>query len=422
MASVEEVRQLVMALDFRLRNSVGRRLVERHAPVLLDWLNAMVGFTPPVVRPVLPEIQIIEAAVVQADPELSRLAYLLDLFPAYRVWLCALRALGNGSGWLNKEDLYVGLKRFQIEIHPRSLDRYIQQGLQIFWTYDKTLRRVYLRSSVKVALALTELLLKSPFAETLSTNKPGAQRVSLTLSGSIRQASANAYAAWFAMKQKTNSKGTMISRDTLMRLWGVSVPTLLEWEALAGISKTANFAQQADTSIENVPQHARLVKGIDGKLFVSWQLPNSYYAPSTLQLHERMGNSRAVRDAVLKVLNDQQPAKYRGWGSSNADLNQGGSLRLGRLYFEADEAKSQKWQKNVDAFTLIARHLKKDHDVFRPHYALLGKKGRVSIFERYDIASDLQLTQLWQRDLKPIQDGEFLLRSRLYQSTLKKSF
>jgi hypothetical protein len=255
----------------------------------------------------------------------------------------------------------------------------------------------------------------------LTTNKPGVRRVLVDLSGSLRKAVANAYAGWFAVKQK-GMKGTQISREALSQLWGVSTPTLLEWEELAGITKSPNYAQQADTSIENVPTHARLVRGRDGTLFVSWQLPNTYFAPDSIQLHERVGNSRLVREAVLEVINDQQPAIDRGWGSSHADLNNGGSLRLGRLYFEDRDITNKTWRKTLDGFTQVRRHLKQHQDIFRPHYVLLGKKGRVAIFERYDIATDLQLTQLWQRDMKAGLDAEFVRRCHAYEAALEMMF
>jgi hypothetical protein len=436
------VKETILAMKASLRNTTGRRLVERHAPELTAWLNELLDFTPPAPKSILPKITIIEDAVaqlsrlpakpiqpritsiedykVQIDPELSRIAYLLGFFPGYRAWLYASRRIGDGGGWVNKADFDAGLKRFRIELHQRSLDRYIEQGRRIFWSYDRKTKRVYLRSAEKVAASLTRLLLNSAYAASFETNKPGVRRVLVDLSGSIGQAAANAYAAWFAAKN--NEKGTIISRDTLMALWAVSVPTMLEWEKQAGISKAANYAQQADSSIESVPQHARLVRGRAGQLFVTWQLPNTYYAPKSITIHEHLGNAQAVRDAVLEASLTKQPAIARGWGSRNADLNHGGSPRLGKLYFETVIKYRKGAPQKLDGFSLVQRTLKRDKAVFKPRYVFLGKKGRVGLFERYNILSNVQETSLWQREKQANLDAEFERQQAAYTVALNDCF
>jgi hypothetical protein len=79
----------------------------------------------------------------------------------------------------------------------------------------------------------------------------------------------------------------------------VSIPTLLSWESIAGIGKQANYAQQNDTSINEVPKHAYLTLNRDGTYAVAWRLPNTYIVNDlSIHHHSRTGKATKIKQAV----------------------------------------------------------------------------------------------------------------------------
>lgn len=278
----------------------------------------------------------------------------------------------------------------------RHMDRIIRHGQGTFWTYRRNNKQVYLTGLGKLSIKLTELAL-SKNDITIETNHPGRQRMWVDLSGDLEQAIANTYAAWFASK----GEHITISRDTLMALWNVTLPTLTRWEERSGIIKTKNFAQSHETSIDKVPSHAYLCRNReDGSEYTTWQLPNTYHAPKTIQQHPNIGNAAIIREEV-KALIDTVPKKHRGSlrvKSQPSKKSGQGTLRLGRLYFER-KGKRCGW-------TMCNRHLIKHGDVFKNHYVRLGTSRGVTLYERFDVATSVQHTRLWQRDMRGENDEE----------------
>jgi hypothetical protein len=388
-----KIKQEILQLEPRLRASYGRRIIERHAPELLDWFLKFTGQKPPEApQPIIPPIKI--AQTVRFDPELARLAYTQGLFPLFRVWVYAAYVISNGSGWANKSDVLDTLNRFDFSLSHRHLNRLIQRGKGVFWSYDCATGRIYLTGYEKLSLTLTARGMDSQNA-TLETNKPGVRRVVGDLSGNLESAIANAYAGWFRYKDK-KGQGVTISRDLLSELWGASIPTLLTWEEQSGITKSKNFGQSADTSIDKIPSHAYLVKFANGTEGVSWQLPNTFYAPKEIQSHQYVGKTRQVREAVNVVVNEaQEPDTQQGQPDSSG-LNVG-LLKLGRLYFD-------------DAQTCL-RHLRQHGDVFTDHYFLVG----THIYERYESGQ-----QTLARDFEGERDLRFAVKRLSHRIALNE--
>jgi hypothetical protein len=396
-----KIKQEILQLEPRLRASYGRRIIERHAPELLDWLLKFTGQKPPEVpKPIIPPIKIAQS--VRFDPELARLAYMQGVFPLFRMWVYSVYVVGDGSGWVNKRDVLDTLNRFDFSLSRRHLNRLIQRGNGVFWTLDKVTSRVYLTGYEKLSVTLTARSVESQ-DRTLETNRPGVRRVVADLSGSLEDAIANTYAAWFRYKDK--GEGVTISRVLLSELWGASVSTLLAWESASGISKSANYAQSHETSIDKIPSHAYLCKGPQNRSeFVSWQLSNTYRAPKEIQQHPHVGKSRNARELVNIIVNEaQEPDTLQGQPEQSG-LNVG-SLKLGRLYFD-DEKRCSK-------------HLLNHQDVFVPHYFLLGNEGRIRIFEKYDILSNAQQTSA-NRDFAGERDLRFAVKRMNHLYALSK--
>jgi hypothetical protein len=387
----DRIKREILQLEPRLRASYGRRIIERHAPELLDWFLKFTGQKPPEApQPLFPPIKI--AQTVRFDPELARLAYMQGLFPLFRVWVYAAYVISNGSGWVNKSDVLDTLNRFDFSLSRRHLNRLILRGKGVFWSYDRATGRIYLTGYEKLSVTLTARGMDSQNA-TLETNKPGVRRVIGDLSGNLENAVANAYAGWLRYKDKHN-KGVTISRALLSQLWNVSVPTLLSWEEAAGITKSANYAQSHDTSIEKAPAHAYLCKASNGSEFISWQMPNTYYPPDEIWSHAHIGNTREARAAVNVQVNEaNQPDTQQGQPDLSG-LNVG-LLRSGRLYFDDEQS--------------CSRHLRNHQDVFVPHYFLLGVQGGIRIYECYDILSNAQQTGL-DRDFARERDLRFAVK------------
>jgi hypothetical protein len=169
---------------------------------------------------------------VKIDTEAGRIAYVLGEFAVFRAWAYGLAA-GNGDGWIKRTALEKLWAQVDIASSPRHARRLIKEGVILgYWTQDTTRKRIYLTGQVKVAAQLVRKAMDTD-NDIVGTNLPGRRRVAVNLAGSLQETSARLYAAWFASKDPQR-KGTIVSRETLCKLWQVSVPTLLTWERIAG--------------------------------------------------------------------------------------------------------------------------------------------------------------------------------------------
>jgi hypothetical protein len=204
--------------------------------------------------------------------------------------------------------------------------------------------------------------------------------------GTLQDASANLYSAWLIAKD-SERKGTTISREMLCELWQVSIPTLLSWEEIAGIGKQANYVQQNDTSLDEVPAHAYLTLNRDGTYAAAWRLPNTYFVKDkSLQQHSRTGKARKVKQAVGVEI---ALAEQRG------SIGDAALPRSAKLYFIEDASHK------IDPFRACSDYLRKlsrkGGDVFQRRYFYVGYRHGVRIYEPYNIETNTHETTIYQR-------------------------
>jgi hypothetical protein len=373
--------------------------IECHAPDLRQWLDGQIQRFYPTFRvqksfskQFAEDVQRVQqfATLVPdgslVDPEAGRIARIIGQFGMYRAWIFA-HATDDGDGWVERkqlEDLWQTVDIAKSKLHAR---RIIQQGInQQYWTQDKATKRLYLFGQMKVTTKLVEEALDAGYHHLIETNKPGKRRVQVNLSGSLQEASAHLYAAWLVAKDPERN-GTTISRDRLCDLWQVSVPTLLSWEETAGIGKQANFAQSNDTSLNNVPEHAYLTLNQDGSTAAAWRLPNTYFVHnSAIQQHSHTGKATHIRQAVRAEI---ALAEQRG------SIGDAALPRSGKRYFTDSESYK------VDAFQMCDNYLRKlsrkGSDVFERRYFYVGSRHGVRIYEPYNIQTNVQETNIFQR-------------------------
>lgn len=331
-----------------------------------------------------------DPAFVRLDPELGRLAVARREFVPLRVWLYA-HAAQDGSGRIDRETLFNHLITLGIVTTRRAYDHILKQGERRYWRGRG--RNLWLVGYKALAERLVTAALETR-AELVSTNRPGRRKVYLDLSGSLKEAQAQVYAAWLYDKAqerfivtgsglKAIRTGLTISRETLKRLWRRSKNTLLEWEHLTGVTSEPNFAQHDDPTAAAVPDHAYLCQDKRGREFASWRLPNTYHAPEVKQ-HSHAGNRRKIRAAVNATVEATEQPVF---------VCADGAQPTGRFYFADKQTK----RGYVSAFTSIKRHLRKHGDTDRRHYAKLGRRYGVNV---YECSTGIPHTSLDGRDFK----------------------
>jgi hypothetical protein len=213
------------------------------------------------------------------------------------------------------------------------------------------------------------------------------------LCGNIDAARIAMYSAWLGAKARKTGY-VEISRETLVKLWRVSVPTLLRWEEALGVEVTARYAEEGDLENPNIPYYADLEVTTDGQTVAYWRLPNRY-TPPPADLG-RQGNIRRIRTTV----NSLHPDSFGQSGKCN--LVPVGS---GRVYFYPTH-------KQPCAYRAVDKHLRKYGDVQRPHYAYMGRRGRALVYER---TSGAGYRGLLHRDYRAEASPDFQQRRRWYR-------
>lgn len=401
------------------RVQIAVTIIERHAPEQMAWLEGhtksiqaqpqvnAVSLAAPKVSEILATLAIVPDSV-KVDAEVGRIAYVLGQFSVFRAWAYGLAA-DNGDGWMERAELETLWEHVGIATSSRHARRLIQNGVaQGYWSQDRTRKRIYLTGQVKVAAQLVRKAVATGKEEMVGTNLPGRRRVAVNLVGSLQEASARLYAAWFISKD-TRCNGTMISRETLCRLWGVSVPTLLTWENIAKIVSQGNYAQSNDTAIDHVPQHAYLTLNRNGSYTAAWRLPNTYtVGDRTIQQHSRTGKAKQVRRAVR---NEIAQAEQRGCIGDTA------LLRSGKRYFVSD-ARSK-----VTPFRACDNYLRKlgrsDGNLSLRHYFYIGERYGVRIFEAYNLHIGACETGIHQRLIWQESRDEFVTVKDSYHHAVR---
>ncbi|MEL7434791.1 MAG: hypothetical protein AAFN11_12660, partial [Chloroflexota bacterium] len=265
-----------------------------------------------------------------------------------------------------------------------------------------------LTGQVKLAQQLVSACLNAPdYCHLVETNKPGKRRLQVDLSGTLQEASAKLYAAWFVAKD-TKHKATTISREMLCDLWQVSVPTLLKWESLVGVQKQANYAQSNDTILKNVPAHAYLTLNRDGTTASAWRLPNTYTVThKNIQQHTHTGKAKRVKQAVRREIT---LAEQRG------SIGDAALPRSGKLYFTENSAS------DTDAFKAcgdyLRRRSRKGEDIFQRCYFYVGYRYGVRVYEAYNIQTDVAETHIYQRLIWQESSPAFISASNYFSRNL----
>jgi hypothetical protein len=325
------------------------------------------------------------ALAVKVDPELARLAVAMRLFPVFRLWSYA-HTWTSGAGWIEKERLFETLKTTGVVTTRRTFNHLLHAGANLFWTVGLgrgATPRVYLTGYVALAQRLTALAM-SEHRELVETNRPGARKVYVDLSGGKAEVVARLQAAWLALRGEVT-----ISRQRLQLLWRCSKNTLLKRERRAGITSRANFAQHHDPHAPEVPKHAYLIAAGNGRSYASWRLPNTYSSPDVERLAN--GQRRKARTAANAAVESHVQA---------VNVMADGLLRTGRLYF-TDKADGPR----LSGFRSLGRHIRRHGDLDVRHYARLGDvdtaRGVVVVFEcsTGDCMTDLKRD--WQVEQTP---------------------
>ncbi|GAB5492811.1 MAG: hypothetical protein Phog2KO_30260 [Phototrophicaceae bacterium] len=373
--------------------------IQCHAPEQMNWLEGQIKHFYPTFRlrqtfsnPFIEDVQGIQQSVelvpdgILVDAEAGRIARLIGQFGVYRAWAFA-HSIDDGDGWLERKQLENLWQTVGVAKGKRQARRIIQQGIeQGYWTQDKVTKRIYLFGQVKVTRKLVETALNTGYHHLIETNKPGKRRVEVNLSGTVQEASAHLYAAWLVAKDP-ECKGTTISRDLLCDLWQVSVPTLLSWEEIAKIGKQANFAQSNDTSLENMPAHAYLTLNRDGSTASAWRLPNTYFVHNkAIQQQSHTGKATHIKQAVRSEI---ALAEQRG------SIGDAALPRSAKRYFTDDISYK------LDAFqaceTYLRKLSRKGGDIFERRYFYVGSRHGVRIYEPFNIETNAQETNIFQR-------------------------
>lgn len=232
----------------------------------------------------------------------------LELTAPGRLWLM-LRFLDEaGQGNLRIDIVAQHLAQKYSPLYlcgKRQLRNLLQDGEGIYWTRDK--ERIWLYSAAKVAFALGVGQL---------TGRPVALPVSALLAG-VGTFRANLYAAFHSGRTKDTPYGEQampIARETMAELSGVGRSSQRAYEALVGIEVQANFAVGAVSTKESKENLAWVrgqalfelkdyhgQQGKKGKVYLAWQLPNSY---SGQHQHRPKGRqkriNRKLKDLVMK--------------------------------------------------------------------------------------------------------------------------
>ena len=340
---------------------------------------------------------------VKIDAEAGRIARVLGQFGLFRAWAYA-HAADDGDGWVERKELETLWRNVGIARSPRHARRLINMGMvEGYWTQDRTCKRIYLTGQVKVAAQLVRKAMDSD-EDIVGTNLPGRRRVVVNLSGSLQQASARLYVAWFVSKDPQH-KGTIISREALCNLWRVTVPTLLAWERISGINSQPNYAQQNDTAIDHVPEYAYLTLNRDGGYSAAWRLPNTYsVGDRTIQQHSRTGKAKRIR---RKVKDEIAQAEQRGLVGDTA------SLRSGKRYFVLDA------HSKATPFRACENYLRKlgrcDRDLSQRRYFYIGQRYGVCILEVYNLRSGACETNIHRRLIWRENQDQFVALKKSYR-------
>ena len=225
-----------------------------------------------------------------------------------RLWLMLRYLDTEGRGSLRIDNLREKLTHKTSNLRLcgwRQLRNLLRQGEGVYWTRDKTY--VWLHSAARVAVAL---------GVEQVTGRPVALPSAALLDG-MGTFRAHLYAAFHSGRTKETPQGDRvmpIARETLEQLSGVGRSSQRVYEAQVGLHVQANFVVGGSSTKEAMEKRAwakgqalfelkdyRGQQGKKGKIYLAWQLPNSY---SRQHRHRPRGRqkriNRKLKDLVMK--------------------------------------------------------------------------------------------------------------------------
>ena len=233
-----------------------------------------------------------------------------------RLWLMLRYLDREGRGLLRIDILADQLTRKSSALRlcgKRQLRNLLRDGEGVYWIREK--ERVWLRSATKVAHALGVDRL---------TGRPVALPTAALLDG-IGTFRAHLYVAFHSGRTKETSHGdqTMpIARETLEQLSGVGRSSQRNYEERIGVDVQANFAVGDLSTKENQEKRAwakgqalfelkdyRGQQGRKGKIYLAWQLPNTYLGQHR---HRPRGRQKRINRKLKGLVMKGMPGNVGG--------------------------------------------------------------------------------------------------------------
>ena len=188
----------------------------------------------------------------------------------YRVWSWLRAADVAGRGWWAWDEAVTQVTA-AFGWSRGHTTRILRRGSDAWWCLDRRRdgqRLVRLRSLERVA----EHLFCSP--------ERAVQVDAARLRGNAAEFHALCYEAWVSVRQRPR-QGCVVSRQTLMEVWGVTAATLRQWERTAGIGVAANWAelpmpQSGEEALRYPDADNPALRWNNGELWR--QMPNTYTA------------------------------------------------------------------------------------------------------------------------------------------------
>jgi len=248
------------------------------------------------------------------------------------LWLWNItKYTAQGANHVYIDELYSNARKADKNLSKTQFDHYMREGVKAgYWTLTGQGRRGqdYRR---KVFFTGYEKLSVAGVADDGTNRAASMPFVEINLRW--RYFLPQAYAGWMAvhikakLRVKTNLLGQMkrparmnalhISRQTLERVWGVSVPTMIKWEKIARIKVKPGIEQFDENAIPGTDthEHARPYATIDGKIQWVERTINSYIPP-VMRISESKRTRLNVRRQCRTVIKDMgvsdQPSSTNG--------------------------------------------------------------------------------------------------------------
>lgn len=326
------------------------------------------------------------------------------------LWLWhILKYAAKGGNWAFIDDLWALAHKADKDLSKTQFDRYIRAGEKAgYWMLTGQGRRGqdYRR---KVFFTSYKKLATAGAAED-GTNGAGSQPF-VEINLRWRYYVAHAYAGWMnvqikaKLRVKTNILGQKkpskrlkelhISRQTLERVWGVSVPTLIKWEKIAHIKVKSGIEQMDENAIPGTDTHpdARPYATIDGKIQWVEQSINSYIPP-VMRISEskltRLNVRRQCRAVVKAIRASDQPSDPHNARAESQTSDGGLPVSFTPIAFD--------YRKSKDGFQSAQKHFNSKNGITGVIRVRIGKDryGR-NVWERVITAFE-QRTPLVGRD------------------------